>query len=82
MSKFYQVIDDLEVKDIPLQGGLFTWRGGQNNRRLARLDRFLVTEDWNHHFGGVVQCVLPRPVSNHSPILLERRGGTFARGLF
>ena len=73
------MIDDLEVKDIPLQEGLFTWRGGQNNRRLARLDRFLVTKDWDHHFGGVVQCVVPRPVSDRSPILLEG-GGTFARG--
>ena len=28
MITFSQVIDDLEVKDIPLQGDLFTWRGG------------------------------------------------------
>ena len=52
--------------------------GEQNNRRLARLGRFLVTENWDHHFGGVFQCVLPRPVSNHSLILLEE-GETFVR---
>ena len=43
------------------------------------MDIFLVIEDWDHHFGGVVQCVLPRPVSNRSLILLEG-GGTFAKG--
>ena len=45
MRRFSQVIDELNLKDIPLQGGCFTWRGGLNNQRRARLDRFLVTDD-------------------------------------
>ena len=31
----------------------------------------MVSEDWEGHFIGVVQCVLPKLVSNHCPILLD-----------
>ena len=56
-------------------GGPFTWRGGLNSQSMSRLDRFLVTEDWECHFNGVVQYTLPKPVSNHFPILLDGGGG-------
>ena len=74
MRRFSQVTDELELKDIPMQGDLFTWKGGPNNGRMARLDRFLITEEWDCQFGKVTQRILPRPISDHSPILLE--GGT------
>lgn len=45
---------------------------------MSRLDRFLVFEDWEGHFSGVVQSILPRPVSSHCPILLD--GGGVRRG--
>ena len=38
------MIDDLELKDFPLSGGCFTWRGVLNNQREARLDRSLAIE--------------------------------------
>ena len=34
------MIKDLELRDLPLQGGLFTWSGGLNNRLKSRIDRF------------------------------------------
>ena len=59
MRRFSQVVDDLELKDILVQRGSYTWRGGQNNRRMAILDRFLVIEEWDSHFGGTRQNILP-----------------------
>ena len=41
---------------------------------MSKLDRFLVSEDWEGHFKGVVQCTLPRPASDHFPILLDGEG--------
>ena len=70
MRRFSQVIEDLELKDLTLRGGKFTWRGSQGNQRMARLDRFLVSEDWDMHFGGVNQSLLPKLTSDHFPILL------------
>ena len=46
---------------------------------MARLDRFLVIEEWDCQFGKVIQSILPRRISSdHSPILLE--GGTWLDG--
>ncbi|RVX20512.1 Transposon TX1 uncharacterized 149 kDa protein [Vitis vinifera] len=78
MRRFSEVIDELDLRDLPLQGGPFTWSGGLNNQAMTRLDRFLVSEDWEDHFKGAVQCTLPRPVSDHFPILLD--GGGVRRG--
>ena len=73
-------MDELELKDIPMQGGLFTWQGGPKNGKMARLDRFLNIEEWDYHFGKVTQRILRRPISDHSLILLER--GTWLNGPF
>ncbi|RVW74104.1 LINE-1 reverse transcriptase-like [Vitis vinifera] len=78
MRRFAHIIDDLGLVDLPLQGGVFTWSGGLNNQTWARLDRFLVSPSWLDQFSGVIQRRLPRPVSDHFPVLLE--GGGLRRG--
>ena len=78
MRRFSEVVEELELRDLPLQGGLFTWSGGLNNRLKSRIDQFLIYEDWEVHFQGAIQVVLARPVSDHSPILLD--GGGMRRG--
>ena len=45
MRRFSEVIDELQLRDLHLIGGLFTWKGGLNNQVLAQLDRFLVSDD-------------------------------------
>ena len=78
MRRFAQVVDDLALIDLPLQGGVYSWSGGRNNQNWARLDRFLVSQGWLDIFRGAVQCRLPRPTSDHFPILLK--GGGMSRG--
>ena len=41
---------------------------------MSRLDRFLISDEWEGYFNNVVQSILPRPVSNHFPILLDAGG--------
>ena len=77
MRRFIDVIEDLQLKDLPLFGGPFTWSGGVNNQSFSRLDRFLVNEEWDFRFSGSRQCVLLRLVPDHFPILLE--GGSLRR---
>ena len=74
MRRFNEVLNELGLRDLPLQGGPFTWRGGHNNQRMSRLDRFLVTTDWENQFSNVTQRTLPRPVSDHCPVLLDSDG--------
>ena len=65
---FSEVMEELELSDIPLQGGPFTWRGGNNNCSMSRIDPFLVSNDWESHFSNVIQFTLPMPtsLSNHA----------------
>ena len=79
MRSFSQVIDDLELKDLPLHGGDFTWARGPRNQRMARLDRFLISDEWKNYFGTVNHKILPKPLSDHFPILLTS-GGSIVRG--
>ena len=58
---------------------MFTWTGGPRNQRMARLDRFLITDDWEYYVGNVTQSTLPRPLLDHFPILLIG-GGSLVRG--
>ena len=78
MRRFAEIVDDLGLVDLPLQGGEFTWNGGLNNQAWARLDRFLVSPSWLDQFSGVTQSRLSRPISDHFPIVLE--GGGIRRG--
>ena len=74
MRRFNEVLNEMRLRDLPLQGGSFTWRGGHNNQRMSRLDRFLVTADWENWFSNMTQSTLPRPVSDHCPVLLDSDG--------
>ena len=40
----------------------------------SRLDCFLVSEDWESHFYGPSQSLLPKPTFDHASILLDGRG--------
>ena len=71
MRRFTEVIDDLGLRDLPLQGGPFTWSGGITSRVMSTIDRFLVSIDCESYFSKVIQCTMPRPVLNHFPILLD-----------
>ena len=74
MRRFNEILNELGLRDLPLQRGPFTWRGGHNNQRMSRLDRFLVTADWESQFSNATQSTLPRPVSDHCPVMLNSDG--------
>jgi hypothetical protein len=66
---FADFISDQGLMDLPLAGGVSTWA---NSRSWSRLDRFLVSPDWEMCFPGLVQRKLLRVCSDHTPILLTK----------
>ena len=82
METFFEFVEDLNLVDLPLEGGSFTWSSGSDQPAMSRIDRFLVTPDWEDHFPDVFQRFLPHPISGHSPILLEAGGMAGGKSLF
>lgn len=68
--------------DLHLSGGRFTCTNLQQPPLLVRLDRFLVTVDWESHCPKWVQFRLKRPVSDHASIVVNRKAGVKARSPF
>ena len=58
MRRFSDILNDLDLRDFPLQGGPYTWGGGFNDSSMSHLDRFLVTADWESHCNKVTQIFL------------------------
>ena len=74
MRRFSDILNDLGLRDLPLQGGPYTWRGGLNGSSKSRLDRFVVSANWESQCCKVIQSYLTRPASDHCPILLDSNG--------
>ncbi|RVW33304.1 hypothetical protein CK203_085363 [Vitis vinifera] len=74
MRRFSEVIDELHLKDLPLFDGKYTWSGGSNNSLAFKLNYFLVFDDWEGQFNGLVQKIMANPVFDHTPIMLDGGG--------
>ena len=78
MEEFHNFINSCALVDLPLQGGDFTWSRCGEVPASSRLDRFLISLEWEDHFIEAIQKRLPQPLSDHFPICLEN--GSFQRG--
>ena len=72
MREFLNFINSCNLIDPPLEGvHFFTWSSHEEVPILSRIDRFLFSIDWDYHFQGLHQVILPKVTSDHFPILLQ-----------
>ena len=71
MFAFSNFIEINSLVDLPLEGASFTWFRDFGLPSMSRIDRALVSLDWEEHFENVSQRVLPRVISDHCLHLLE-----------
>lgn len=72
---FAELISELTLLNLRLEGRSFTWSNDRQSPHLARLDRFLISADWNTRFPNSRQCALPNSSSDHCPLLLIANAG-------
>lgn len=78
MREFNEFINEAELVDLQLSGGDFTWFRNGDRNQWSRIDRFLISTDWEDFLSGTSQFSLPRVASDDAPLLLECGG--FTRG--
>ena len=59
MFAFFDFIENNYLIDLPLEEASFTWFRESEIPSMSRIDRALVSLDWEDHFGNVSQRVLP-----------------------
>ena len=64
MGDFSEFISDHALIDFPLEGGSFTWSNNHTPPSMSRLDKFLVSPEWDGHFPCLSRRLLPRAVSD------------------
>ncbi len=50
MNLFSKTLSELDLVDLPMLNQQFTWSNMQDNPTLAKLDRFLISTDWDNAF--------------------------------
>ena len=65
MLEFSDFINVCGLLDPPLEGGRYSWSSHEVVPVLSRIDRFLFSVEWEDHFQGVHQVILPKITSDH-----------------
>jgi len=73
MNYYQGFVRDVELEDHKLLGRKFTWYH-LNGRSMSRIDRVLISEEWNRFWGDTSLWVLHKDVSDHYPVVLKTGG--------
>jgi endonuclease/exonuclease/phosphatase family metal-dependent hydrolase len=67
---FNAVIESLDLREIVMTGRQYTWAGPGNNPTFEKLDRVLVSTDWEIQFPLSKVEPRDRNISDHTPWFL------------
>jgi hypothetical protein len=68
---FNNLIHFYELRELLMSSGLYTWSNNQDNPTLEKLDRILVSKEWEDLFPNTLISKLPRDVSDYNPLILS-----------
>ena len=76
---FNAVIDSFDLREIELTGRQFTWANSLPSTTFEKLDRVLMTTEWEFKFPLVSVQDLDRGMSDYTPLLLDTGTSAFSR---
>jgi exonuclease III len=68
---FNSIIHTLSLREIQMTGGKYTWSNKRKNPTLEKLDRILMSPEWEMLFPLVSVRKLVKDGSDHCPLLLD-----------
>jgi hypothetical protein len=68
---FNAVIDGLNLRELQMSGRKYTWANNLATPTFEKLDRVLLTTEWEEKFPLSTVQALAREVSDHTPLLLN-----------
>lgn len=69
-NRFREVMNLLELVDLLLMEGRWTWTNNRRASSCSRINRFFISQPYLLQHAAVCQKVLQRPISDHFPICL------------
>ncbi|WVZ53763.1 hypothetical protein U9M48_004664, partial [Paspalum notatum var. saurae] len=66
-----KVIDAYNLRELELSGRQFTWANNLSNQTFEKLDRILVTTEWETKYPKATVQTLTREISDHTPLFLN-----------
>lgn len=82
LRRFRRAVSSLELQVLHLHGRCFTWSNERENPTLVRLDRVLVSIDWDALFPNAHLRGLGSDASDHCPLLLQTNLGQMSKARF
>ena len=73
---FNAVIESLDLKEIVMSGRQFTWAGPGDDPTFEKLDRVLVSTEWEIRYPLSTVEPRDRNISDHTPLILNTRAST------
>jgi exonuclease III len=68
---FNYIVNTCDLREIDLSGEQFTWFNNQATPTLEKLDRFLMSKEWEMLFLLTTVHKLVREIFDHNPIILD-----------
>ena len=68
---FNYIINTFCLREVDMNGGLYTWSNKQQNPTLEKLDRVLMSSSWERQFPLTFVRKLVKEISDHSPLILN-----------
>jgi hypothetical protein len=71
MRRFRDFVNEQELKECYMHGCLFTWSNERRSPTMSKIDRALVSVDWDLAFPDALIQAISSSVSDHAPLHLS-----------